>query len=218
MSEMDPGLTADPGLEADPAAAAEAPWAPSQDEWQQIAGAVGYLAELEQKRSAVYAPQDEEQTPELNPFDPSFVEQLRGMIHQEVAPIAGRFQEMSAEESEAQIKDILSDYASRDGEFDIGLARARARDMAPAFFAKYGKANGAAEKLLEQAANEQRAWEAQFAESAVNRHTNRLSTLAGAPGEPGSQYAVGAQTREMPDYRKGGSVTQRFFGPNGDAA
>ncbi len=217
MSELAPeGAAPDPGFEPEPAP--ETPWAPSQDEWQEAIGAISYLAELEQRRSAVYQPQDEEQVPELNPFEPTFAEQLRGLIRQEVAPIAGRFQDMTVQEGEERARDILTDDASANGEFDIDLARMRANQLLPQFEQRMGSGRQAAEAALTEAANQQRAWEAKYAENAVNRHTNRLTTLAGAPGEPGSQYAVGVQQRVMPDYTKGGSVTQRFFGPDSDAA
>lgn len=216
MSELAPeGAAPDPIA---PEAPAEPAWAPSQEEWEQAVGAISYLAELEQRRSAVYQPQDDDPTPELNPFEPTFAEQLRGLIRQEVAPIAGRFESMSVQEGEQRALDILADDAKANGEFDLALARQRANQLLPQFEQKMGAGREAAQAALAQAAKDQRAWEAQFAEQAVARHTNRLTTLAGAPGEPGSQYAVGVQQRTMPDYTKGGSVTQRFFGPNSDDA
>lgn len=206
-----PDLAPDPGIEAAPEA-----WSPAREEWEQIAGAVSYLAELEQRRSAVYQPQGEEPQDDLNPFEPTFRDQVLGLIRQELAPVNGRFEDMSRQEGEERARDILTDNAAANGEFDIDVARMRANQLLPRFEQKMGRGRQAAEAALAQAADDQRAWEAQRDEQAIARHTNRLATLAGAPGEPGSQYAVGVQQRTMPDYTKGGSVTQRFFGPNAD--
>ena len=90
----------------------------------------------------------------------------------------------------------------------------RAESLLPDMQRKYGATPQAAEAALEAAAHQQRAYEQQQRERYVAEHTNHISTLAGAPGEPGSSYTVGVQQRTMPDYKQGGSVASRFFGPN----
>ena len=90
----------------------------------------------------------------------------------------------------------------------------RAESLLPDMQRKYGATPQAAEAAIEAAAHQQRAYEQRQRERYVAEHTNHISTLAGAPGEPGSSYTVGVQQRTMPDYKQGGSVASRFFGPN----
>jgi len=90
----------------------------------------------------------------------------------------------------------------------------RADAFLPEMQQRYGMGVKAAEEALARAAAEQRQWEMQRDEYAVNRYTNQLSTLSGAPGEPGSTYTQGVQVHTVGDYTKGGTVTDKFFGPN----
>ena len=202
--------------EAEPTAEPVEPaWAPSQDEWQQISDAVGHLAQLEQQRAQVYQPQPGDQNQiDIDPFGENFGEQLRGVIRQELTPYQEFQQSVAIGEAEERAMDILSDLASKDGDFDKDVARLRAEQMLPEMTAKYGPGVKAAEAALEAAAQQQRAYEQKLYEQAVAKHTNHLATLSGAPGEPGTGYTVGVSQRTMPDYREGGSVTRRFFGPD----
>jgi len=216
----DPGALGPGDPAPDPAPdASEAPWAPSQDEWNQIAGAVGYLAELEQQRAQVYQPQQPggEQPVEIDPFDPqSIAEHVRQLVRAETAPLQQLHQQMTTDEGEERARDILTDDATANGEFDIEMARLRADRLLPQMNARMGRGTKAAEAALAQAAKDQRDYEAKRDQAAVERHMNQLKVLDGAPGEAGSTYAQGVQQRVMPDYREGGTVASRFFGGNAE--
>lgn len=218
MSELAPEGVAPEPLEPAPEAAPEAPWAPSQDEWQQIAGAVGYLAELEQRRSQVYEQPGGGETPvEIDPFDPdsvaAYVDQL---VQQRTAPLQQLHQQITHDEGEERARDILADDAAANGEFDIDMARLRADRILPQLNARGIRGPKAAQEALAQAAKDQRAYETERDKKAVERHMNQLQTLNGAPGEAGSTYSQGVQQRVMPDYRGGGSVVSKFFGANAE--
>ena len=218
MSELTPETPE--SAAAEPVETAEAPsWAgPSQDDWTQLSEAVGYLATLEQQRAQVYAPQQPGQQAQIDPFADDFQTQLDRYIEQRLQPVHQFQTEAQLAEAEERANDILTDLATKDGEFDTKLARIRADHLLPAMQARYGNTPKAAEAALEAAAREQREYEQQMYQNAVARHTNHIATLAGSPAEPGSTYTVGVQTRTMPDYRNGGRVTDRFFGPERNAA
>ena len=211
-------------IDVDPAPVDPAPepaqsWAPSQDEWEQVTGALGYLAQLEQQRAQVYQPQSSQGQPTLpDPWErpDTFQQDLQAYIAAQVAPVQQFTNEAALSEAEERAMDILTDLASSGGEFDKDLARIRADHLLPQMQQRYGNGPKAAEAALEAAASEQRAYEQKMYEQAVSRHTNHLATLSGAPGEPGSTYVQGVTQRTMPDYRKGGSVTGKFFGRNAD--
>jgi len=193
---------------------AETTWAPSQEEWGQLTQAVNYLAQLEQQRAQVYQPPQQD----YQDWDPYDREQVRALFREEFQPYAQDREQARLGEAEELARDILTDLAKRDGEFDIDLARLRAEQHLPEMQQRYGFSQKAAEEALARAAEEQRQWELQRDGQAVNRYTNQIATLAGAPGEAGSTYTQGVQQRTMPDYRQGGTVTQRFFGGNGDGS
>ena len=213
--EVEPVVPADPA--ADPATEPVAPWAPSQEEWEQVTGAVGYLAQLAQQQAQVYQPQPmngEQVRPDPWERPDSFQQDLDAYINQRMAPVQQFTQEAALSEAEERAMDILADFATRDGEFDKELARVRADHLLPQMQQRYGYGPKAAEAALEAAAVAQREYEQKVYADAIAKHTNQLATLSGAPGEPGSTYVQGVQQRTMPDYTKGGTVAQRFFGRN----
>lgn len=206
---------ADPAL--DGSAAPEPGWAPSREEWDQFTGAVQSLAQLEQQRASVYQPQQQtDGTPRPDPWErpDTFQQDLDAYINARMAPVQQFQTDAQLAEAEERAMDILADHATREGEFDTKLARIRADSLLPTMQQRYGPGPKAAEAALEAAAREQREYEQAIYQAAVSRYTNQIATLSGAPGEPGSTYTVGVQSRTMPDYTKGGSVTSRFFGPN----
>lgn len=186
-----------------------APWSPSQDEWGQMVQGLNYLLEAQQRQASIYAPPQQEQYVEWDPYDR---EQVLNLFRQEMAPLYQDREQAQLGEAEERARDILSDLSKRDGEFDIEIARLRAESFLPQMQERYGPGPRAAEEALAAAAAAQRQWEMERDRTAVDRYTNQIATLAGAPGEPGSSYTQGAQTRTMPDYRQGGTVTDRFFG------
>jgi hypothetical protein len=209
VSELTPepveqtGETGDAGTE-------QQPWAPSQDEWNQVTQAVTVLAQLEQQRAQVYQPQQQQQA-EFDPFDANSV---RNLVQNEMAPYQQFQVETQLAEAEEYALDILSNLASQHGDVNLELARLRADALLPAMNAQYGQTSRAAEAALERAYQEQKQYEEKQYSDAVSKYSNQIATLAGAPGEPGSTYTVGVQQRTMPDYRQGGRVTDRFFGAN----
>lgn len=210
----DPSGMGEPPPGGEPPAEPEPPaWTgPTQEEWQQVQATNQALAEFVQRQQQVYAP------PQQGETEPDFYDDpnawLDYKLGQRLAPIEQTHQRELLDEAEERAMDILHDLSTRDGEFDKDLARARADRLLPQFQAKYGNTPQAAQAALEAAAQQQREWEAQFGQRAVAQHTNHIATLAGAPGEPGSTIVSGVQQRTMPNYREGGRVTDRFFGPN----
>jgi hypothetical protein len=201
----------DPAAEAseETAVEPEVPWAPSQDEWQQFTGAVTYLAQLEQERARVYQPRGEEQP--QGEFDPYDRNQLRALFREEMHPYQEFQQQQQLAEAEERALDILDNLSKSGGEFDVAEARIRADHLLPQMQEKFGWGPRAAEAALEEAAKQQREYELRLEQRGVSKYTNQVSTLAGAATEPGSAYAQGVTQRTVPDFRKGGSVTDRFF-------
>lgn len=201
---------ADPA--ADPAAPPAPAWSMTEEQYNELANAVGQLARLEQQRAAVYQPdQPRDDAADWDPFDPNSVRQL---IRSEMAP----FQETQQTVAEAQwqetIDDVMTDEASRNGDFDHELAELYALRILPEELQRAGGNQiQALERTVERAAALVRERDRRRDEQAVARYTNQVSTLAGAPAEPGSSYSQGIEQRVVPDYRKpgSGSVTDRFF-------
>jgi hypothetical protein len=194
-----------------------APWAPAQEEWERLQGAVSYLAQLEQQRAQVYQPQQNAaDIPRPDPWErpDTFHEDLDRYIEAKTAPFREFQNDAQLSEGEERALDILGDLAATDGEFDKEMARLRADRLHPEMVQRFGPGPKAAEAALQEAARQQREFELRFRKQAVDQYTNQLATLAGAPGEPGSTYTQGVQERVMPNYREGGSVTARFFGNN----
>ena len=162
-------------------------------------------------RQALTAPPAAEQQPQIeqpqiewDPFDPDSMramleqrdQQLLAQIGQLFQPIAERHQGEIIGEAEQRAHDILTDIATRQGEFDGGndsltLARHIADSFMPDLTARYGPGPRAAEAALEQAYSYVRGIEQTVATKAVEQYKNQLGTLGGATGEPGSTGAAG---------------------------
>lgn len=198
------------------AAAEEPAWAgPSQEEWQQTQQAIQYLAEMAQNQPQIVMPgqqQDQPQTrPGLDPYDDGFETRLIEYIDQRMQPYSQLHTEIVMGEAQERAQDILTDLAARDGDFNKDMALSLAERLLPEQTARYGPGPRAAEEALQLAAQQVREYEKTVGQSAIDQHLNQLKTLSGAPSEPGSVYAQGVQQRTVPDYRQGGTVTQRFF-------
>lgn len=215
----DPGGTGDPGIgEPAPAEpAAEPAWTgPSQDEW----GSVMTYVQAQQQREAQIAQMygapgtQQPEAPDLYDDPDAWLEHK---LSQRLAPVEQFQREVSMEEANERAMDILGDLASRDGDFNKQIARLRAEELLPKFQQQYGNTPQAAEAALAAGAHQQREYEAEERKRYVDEHTNHIATLAGAPGDPGSTFVQGTQQRTMPNYREGGRVTDRFFGPHREA-
>lgn len=200
---------------------AEPAWSVSQEDWQQTQEALQQLSEMvQQQPRLVYPGQDQQQQPqypEYDPYDPqSLLQFVRTGLQPDLAPLAQTHEEIVMGEAEERAMDILGDIKAKIGDFDLEDARLRADKFMPQMVAQYGAGPRAAEAALEKAAHEQFQKEQKWREAAVAQHTNQLATLSGAASEPGSTYTVGTQQRVIPDYRQGGTVTGRFFGPRAE--
>jgi hypothetical protein len=200
---------------SDPAPDAEPAWSgPSQDEWGAVLGYINQQAERDQRMAQVYTGQPQPEGPQRpDPWNrpDTFQDDLDQYINARMAPVSQFTQEAALAEAEERAQDILTDLATRDGEFDKESAYARANVILPQMVQRYGPGPKAAEAALEAASKAQREYEQKVREQAIAQYTNQIKTLAGAPGEPGSTYQVGVQSRTIPNYREGGSVTDRIF-------
>lgn len=199
---------ADPGE----GAATEPAWAPSQDEWQQVQSTLGAVADFVSRQAQVFSPQPQQGASPLAEYGPEFEAALAAYVDSRMAPVQQFTQEAQLAEAEERAQDILGDLVSKHGEFDRELAYARANTVLPAMVQRYGSGPKAAEAALEEGARLQREYEQRVKEQAVSQYTNQIKTLSGAASEPGTQYQVGVQQRTIPNYREGGSVTDRVFG------
>jgi len=215
VSEVVPEPGVEPAVE--PAIEpAEPAWAPSQDEWQTVTNTLGAVADFVSRQQQVFQPQqpDNGVPPIPDPWNrpDTYAEDFQRYTQHALAPVQQFTQEAALAEAEERAQDILGDLIAKHGEFDKEVAYARANVLLPQMVQRYGQGPKAAEAALEAAAQAQLAYETQVREKAIAQYTNQIKTLAGAPGEPGSTYQVGVQSRTIPDYRAGGSVTDRVFG------
>lgn len=218
-----------PAAPAGGEAAEEAGWAgPSQEEWEAAQERLSRLDEIEQRIPVAPAYQQQVQDDgfgdvreafSLLGLDASrFDAYLGARLGPAIAPFAETHEQIQLAEGEERAMDILSSIASEKGDFDQERARMIADSFLPAAVAKFGPGPKAAEEALALAAADQMAYEKKLRDAAIAQHTNQLSTLAGAPAEPGTSYSQGVQQRVIPDFRKGGSVTERMFGGGADIA
>jgi len=218
-----PGLGPPPG--AAPLPPAEPAYqGPSPEEWEQSQAELAQLREFAQRQREVFAPQQQQtqQLPDIDLFADNPTEQIANllghMLDQRLAPFQEWQQQQQLGEAEEVALDILEDDVARNGDFRdkeraIAAARALANLYMPEEAQRHGYGPQAAEAALFRAAADIREYEKAVAEAALNEHTNQMRTLSGAPGEPGSAYTQGTQTRTTPNYRESGmSVTDRMFG------
>lgn len=149
----------------------------------------------------------------LNPWDENFGDNLDARFQQFeqllntglerlAAPLAAREQAEIVEEGNQRLQDMAADEIARNGDFAADpetnetpgkqLVRPLADLFFPAIAEKYGPTPRAAAIAIDQAAGIVRQIEANAAKVALAKETNRLSTLAGANGEP-AVAGVGAQ-------------------------
>lgn len=110
-------------------------------------------------------------------------------------------EQASYQEGEGQMKDILTDLASREGEFNVDAAFAFRQPFLNEAVAKYGVSMHAAEVGLAHAARFFRGLEKAAGDKAVEQYKNEMATLAGAPSEASGSgvgvTAVGDVADEM---------------------
>ena len=215
MSEM-AAETAAPEAPAETTEApAEETWAgPSQEQWQGVEETLGYLAEALQPGDPGYQEQQAEPIV-LDPLAENFQQQLDAYLEQKVAERVAPYQDyttrmLQREGSELE-QDILTDLAASGGEFDFKAASALARTYMPEAVAQYGFGPQAAEAALAQAAEDVRAYEARIGEAYHQKKLNELSTLSGAPREPGAAGAPATSTTALPTGGDEFDVLRRYF-------
>lgn len=217
-AEADPSAAVSSGG-AEPEAAGGAPsaeaapaWAgPSQDEWGEVVGALGYLASqipLEQQ-TQIAAEQQSAGEPvglSLDPFADDFGDNLGQLLDQRLEALVGRLEQrldplvQSHEreqigEAEQRALDIIGDIESRDGEFLSGddarhAVRALAETLVGETRQRFGPGPRAAEAALSRAAQIVRGIEKSVSDKAVEQYRNQLSNVGGARQEPGISGAA----------------------------
>lgn len=178
---------------------------PSPDEWQETQQE---LAQLREAYQQMQAPQ-EESFPLIDPFADDYPQQLAAYVSQTVQqaiqPVSEWQYQQQLSEAEERALDIIEDDVSRNGEFLLGeRAFDGVRALANSFFAeeaqRYGNGPKAAQTAIYRAAATWREYEKELAQKAIEQHTNQLTTLSGAPREPGvtsfpaGQLTQGART------------------------
>lgn len=217
MSELESETTTPEAVAPEPMEA-EAPAAPTwtgptQEEWEQTQQALEYVSSLMQPTF----PQREDapQEIELDPLDDGFRSQLDQWFDQKVAPYAEYVRAQQSQEGEQRSKDVLTDLASRDGDFDID----RAYEVALARFREAAAVQPAAaswellEKTLGQAAQDQRTYDKKVAEAAVERYKNELAGLSGARSELPAGATNGSQQFTVP---QGGGLVDVAYRHSGN--
>jgi hypothetical protein len=174
----------------EPVEDAEPAWSgPTEEQWLSTQA---QLAEAAALVEAVRAGQNQDGP--LSGYDPEFRQELDQYINQKLSPYQSFQQDAILGEAEQRAQDILHDDAVRNGEFDTQTARLRADHLLPDMTAKYGPGPKAAEAALAAAAKEQRDYEKQMYDKAVDQYTNRMRGISTAPREPAAGGAVaGAQ-------------------------
>lgn len=224
MSDLAPeGFAPEPDMTGNtpPSEPAEAPFSISPEQWAE--SQANQQAVLDWIASQQQPQQPYEQGPQrpgIDLFADDAEDQIFGLVQnavqQAMSPYAEWQQSQQMTEAEDRAYDIIDDIVAREGEFASGeLAHPMILARAESFYQEEAQRLGygpqAAESAINRAAAEVRAYEKAVREAGIAQHTNQLATLSGQPGEPGSQYAVGTQTRVTPDYRAGGSVADHFF-------
>jgi hypothetical protein len=194
----------EPAVDETPVAeetAAEEPWQLSRDDWEATQYALSQIAQQYQQPAVQQQPLEEGRPPEYDPFDPQSVaaynewerQQTLTAIQEMISPLATRAQQEAEQEQASLLKDAAVDVETRKGEFlgdepSRSFAReqmlAAARDALPELAQRYGMTDRAAELALEQGYQQVKAYQDAIAKAAIERHTNEISTLAGAPQDP----------------------------------
>lgn len=193
----DAGAGADPSAEGAAAAQTAAPeveaatpaWAPSQDEWGQVIGAVNYLAEAyealtPQEQAAVDAGAD------WDPLADNAGEQLRDLVRSELrealAPINATVAVTQHEQS-VQLRDGIFD-SFNDLDFDRDMAHSYAISALPEMQAQYGRGAWAAQAAVQAAlrTGAERAAEVRKTERQAGRdaYVAEMEALRNAPKTP----------------------------------
>lgn len=224
----DPAGDAAPALPAADPAAPPA-WAPSRDEWEE------QQAELAQLRQFLLSQQQQPDPGDplgsgdqgrvvIDPFSDDFGDQLAGFLgqfldqrlaplHQRLEPIVHGYQTQAAQEAEARVTDVITDYAASQGiEFLEGgdaAARQLAEALLPDYRARFGPGQRAAEAALHKAVDTIADLQRRAEQRGEQRFKNQLGDVTGALAEPGS---AGTGVRTVPDARDETDLVDRWFG------
>lgn len=200
---VEPGLEpAEPVVEPEPAPE----WTgPSQDEWSSV---MGYIQSQQQQQAEWEAQQAQQQATQglvLDPLEDDFQQRLEAYLdhreQQRFGPYAEYIEQQRLGEAEERAHDIIQDDVSRNGEFLLGeKAYSNIRAIANTYMEdevnRHGFGPKAAEAALARAASDWREYEKELAQVAVDRHMNQLSSIAGAPREPGVSPVPAGQLQQ----------------------
>lgn len=182
---------------------AEPAWTgPSQDEWQQTQEQLAQYAQMLQPPQ-----QNPEQQPLAapDPFSESYQQDLEAYIDSRVAPFQQFQQQVQLAAAEERAMELLNQQASTVGEFDRGMAMARANQI-------MYQNGGTPESALAQAAKETREYERRVGEQYHQQQIEQIQGVAGAPrhlppGTPAGQTVPVGSYGNQPN-----AVTNRLFG------
>ena len=196
----DPSATPSPSAEAEavevaPSAEAAAPsWLASEDDFhasvaEQAARVADQRFQQWLEQIANEAPAEDASPSEVDLLDPEqfaqFLEQRDQKLLQQfqglMSPLLQSHEKQTVTEAQERVKDILSDIATREGEFDRDAAEKLAHAFLPEAKQRLGQGPRAAEHALAQAAKYVRSLEAKAASAAVEAYKNQSATIAGAP-------------------------------------
>jgi len=185
------------------------PWSLSQDDWtqfqqsqQQLAETVQTLAAIEAQRAAPYLggqqgqPGQQQGPPIPDPWErpDTYHDDLRAWGESLTAPFRERLETLDRQQGDEQVLDVLHNLEQQHGEFFApvadrmrNIAKQHAREVYPQYAARMGgNGDAAGEAALEAGYKYAKQFESELAQAAVQRHTNEIQTLAGAPRQPGS--------------------------------
>lgn len=126
--------------------------------------------------------------------------EILGAVQQMIAPLAQTHEQQTQSAGDDLLKDAIGDAITRTGDLDADdVARDRVmRDVRERFYPelaqRYGETDKAAELAIDKAVANERAYQKQIADAAVERYKNQIGTLAGVRGEPGGGAGSGVET------------------------
>lgn len=201
----EPNLGAEPVETPAPEAPAEPAWTgPSQDEWQATQEQLAQYAQMLQPPAQQQNPDQPPPLPE-DVFSDTYQQDLAAYIDSRVAPFQQFQQQVQLAAAEERAMELLNQQASTVGEFDRGMAMARANQI-------MYQNGGTPESALAQAAKETREYEKRVGEQYHQQQIEQIQGVAGAPrhlppGTPAGQTVPVGSYGNQPN-----AVTNRLFG------
>lgn len=154
--------------------------------------------------------------------DETLTARFEQMFNQVTQPLQDRQQAEAFAEGEKQMRDVIADLSSREGELvggDVAVSRiiedVRNKHF-PEISQRIGVSNRAAEIALERAYRAEHDYQKSIADAAIQRHVNRNAELAGVRGEPGSGSGSGLETNGRPEGGYAPGELALKFGANAE--